>query len=373
MESTAIIRQTGSAVGQAAGRRRGQAKPAEKRTSRANGNGFLNHAFLPVWACRGNPERMQKKFFSSLANLCKYYDLTTPALAGAVFPQNIYKAWQDVEGKLRRKGNNLHCMIVQDKKCRSVLAVAETCNMGYDLFYIPVRAYWKWAQSAGYSRVAELVSVIFAYLYQVVEIPFYADNFTYMNGQYDTLQNWVLDEERDEENKEDMEFFRLQQDTLYELFQAGAHIAKEISNPELLRNMEKVVLGFQHRDEAELELEFLGVEFLTLYQKYPNISLSSCTRPDMVYPVEDDRISPEMYTAFYWSAKDCFADELHGMISNDFNEIGIIDEPVTVRTFEKMPVEEKYELDFAKDLFGLMEKLAGVLIKYDYEEHHGRI
>jgi hypothetical protein len=367
MESTAIIRQTGTGIKPPARCGRGQAKPAKKRPHRYNGNGFLNYSFLPVWACGGNPQRMQKDFFSSLANLCKFYDITAPALAGAVFPKNIYKAWQDVEEKLRRRDSNLHCMIVQDKKLTSVLAVAKTYGLGYDLYYIPVRAYWNWYKSPEHQRVAELVSVIFAYLYQVVEIPFYADNFTYMNGHYDTLQNWVSDEERDEENSEEMEFYQLQQDTLYELFQAGAHIVKQIADPNLLKNMEKVVMGFRHRDEAELELEFLGVEFLALYQKYPGLSLNSCTRPDMVYPLEDERISPEMYTSFYWSAKDCFADELHSMISNEFNEMCVTDEPVTIRTFEIMPEQADIELEFADNLFGLMEKLSEILIKYDHE------
>ncbi|TSD66366.1 hypothetical protein FFF34_002895 [Inquilinus sp. KBS0705] len=247
------------------------------------------------------------------------------------------------------------------------MAVAETYGMGYDLFYIPVRAYWEWSQSQEHQRITELLSVIFAYLYQIAGIPFYSENGTYINSQYDSLYNWVTDGELDEDNAEEMEFHKLQEDTLYEMFQAGAKILRQISDPELLLRMEKVVTAFQHRDEAELELEFLGVEFLALYQKFPKLSISDCTRPYMIYPDEDDRISADMYTGFYWSARDCFADELDSMISDHFNETPVIDEPAVIYTFDKMPEKKENELDFAKKLFGLIEMLKDILVRYDHQ------
>ena len=373
MESTAGIRKTGRGIKPPARCGRGKKKPAAKRTNRPIGNGFLNHRFLPLWAYEGNPQRMQKEFFHSLNNLCAYYKLPIPAVAGMGFPQNIYQAWEQVNKELREKDTNLQTMIVQDKGKRSVLAVAKTIGMGYDLYYIPVRGYWKMAGSAQHQRQAELLSVIFAYLYQVVGIPFYAENGTYIHSQYDTLYNWVMDGDLDEEDPEEMEYHQSQEDTLYELFQAGGHILPRIANPAMLQSMEKTVTAFRHSNNEELELELLGIEFLMLYRQHPKLSLNHCTRPDMICPDEEERIGADMYTGFYWSSKDCFADEIDSMISNDFNERPVMDEPVCIQTFDHMPLKAETELDFASKLFGLIERLREVLVKYDHEEHHSTI
>jgi len=373
MESTAGIRKTGRGIEPPARCGRGQKKPAPQRTPRTGGNGFLNHRFLPLWAYEGNPQRMQQEFFISLTNLCTFYDLPIPVVTGIGFPQNIYQAWEQVDKELREKESNLQTMIVQDKGKRSVLAVAKTYGMGYDLYYIPVRAYWKMAGAAQHQRQAELLSVIFAYLYQVVEIPFYAEKGTYIHSQYDTLYNWVMDGDLDEENPEEMEYHQLQEDTLYKLFQAGGHILPRIASPTVLQSMERIVKAFRHSNSEELELELLGIEFLMLYREYPKMSLAKCTHPDMFCPDEEERIGSDMYTGFYWSSKDCFADEIDSMISNDFNERPVMDEPVCIQTFDRLPLKPETELDFATKLFGLIERLRELLIKYDHEEYHGTI
>jgi hypothetical protein len=373
MESTAGIWTTGRGVKPPARCGRGQKEPAPKRTYLPIGNGFLNHRFLPFWTYEGNPQRMQQEFFVSLTNLCTFYDLPIPVVTGIGFPQNIYQAWQQVDKELRKKDSNLQSMIVQDKGKRSVLAVAKTIGMGYDLYYIPVRGYWKLACSAQHQKQAELLSVILGYLYQVVEIPFYSENGTYINSQYDTLYNWVMDGDLDEENPEEMEYHQLQEDTLYELFQAGGHILPSIANPALLQSMERVVEAFRHSNSEELELELLGVEFLILYRQYPKLSLTDCTRPDLICADEEERIGAGMYTGFYWSSKDCFADEIDSMISNDFNERLVMDEPVCIQTFDRLPLKAETELDFARKLFELIERLREVLIKYDHEKYYGTI
>jgi hypothetical protein len=373
MESTAGIRKTGSGIRPPARCGRGQKKPAPKRTPRLGGNGFLNHRFLPLWVYEGNPQRMQKEFFCSLTNLCTFYNLPIPATAGIGFPQNMYQAWEQVNKELREKDSNLQTMIVQDKGKRSVLAVGKTLGMGYDLYYIPIRAYWKMAGSAQHQRQVELLSVIFAYLYQVVKLPFYAESGTYIHGQYDTLYNWVFDDDLDEGNPEEVEYHQLQEDTLYKLFQAGGHILPRIASPALLQNMERVVTAFRNSSSAELELELLGIEFLILYRDYPELSLAKCTHPEMFHPDEEERISADMYTGFYWSAKDCFADEIDSMITNDFNERSVIDEPASIQTFDKIPKQQETELDFARRLFNLIERLREVLIKSDHEEYHGKV
>ncbi|MCD8739038.1 hypothetical protein LT679_00365 [Mucilaginibacter roseus] len=264
-----------------------------------------------------------------------------------------------------------HCLILQDKGKQAVLSVVKTFDLSHCLFYIPVRAYWQWSQDAEKQDITELVTVIFAYLHQVVDIPFYAESGSFMDYQYDILEQWVSETE-DEGNtdEEDQAWRQQQEDTLYELRRAGGHIMPVIKNPDWLGKMESVVTGFHHRDKHEMEWELLGIEFLQLYRQYPKRSLTESVHPDLIYPDEEERISVWEYTSFYWSEKDCFQHELLEMINCSFQERPVMDEPTAVHYFDTMPDPERKDFDFEERLFDLIERLRDLLNRYDHEEHH---
>jgi len=367
MENTAIVRGTRGQVRPPARCRRGQAKPAKKRTRRPDGNGFLNYQFLPFWSFSGNRERIAREYFNSLANLCQYYQLPLP-VSKQPFPQNIYATWQEVEKQVRAADGNSHCVILQDKGKQAVLSVIKTFDLSHCLFYIPVRAYWHWSQCAEHKRITELVTVIFAYLHQVVDIPFYAESGSFMDYQYDTLEQWISEAEDEGNNDEEDSAWRSQQeDTLYELRRAGGHMMPVIKNPDWLGQMEKIVTSFRHRDEHEREWELLGIEFLQLYQQYPERSLTDSIHPDLLYPDEEERITVYQYTGFYWSDKDCFKYELLDMINCSFQEMPVMDEPAAVYHFDRMPEHDRTDFDFENRLFDLIERLRDLLNVYDHE------
>ncbi|MBB5395148.1 hypothetical protein [Mucilaginibacter sp. AK015] len=258
-------------------------------------------------------------------------------------------------------------MILQDKGKEAVLAVVKTFDLSHCLFYIPVRAYWQWSQNREHTAISELVTVIFAYLHQVVEIPFYAESGTFMDYQYDTLEQWVSETE-DNNDEEDKAWRQQQEDTLYELRRAGGHIMPIIKNPEWLDKIEKVITDYHHRDKHELEWELLAIEFLQLYRQYPKRSLADSIHEDLVYPDEEERIRVEEYTSFYWSDKDCFKHELLEMVNCSFQERPVMDEPNAVYEFDTLPDPNRKDFDFETRLFGLIERLRDLLNDYDHEE-----
>jgi hypothetical protein len=370
METTAIIRRTGRAVKPPARCGRGKAKPAPKRTRRSDGNGFLNYSFLPFWAFSGNREKIAREYFHSLANLCKHYELVIPPTE-IPFPQNIYATWQEVEKQVRAVDREHHCMILEAKGKQAVLSVVKTFDLSNCLFYIPVRAYWHWSQGAEHSAITELVTVIFAYLHQVVDIPFYAESGSFMDYQYDTLEQWVGETENEGLNdEEDKEWRKQQEDTLYELRRAGGHIMPIIKNPVWLDKMESVITNYHHRDKHELEWELLAVDFLQLYHQYPKRSLADGIHEDLVYPDEEERIRADEYMSFYWSDKDCFQHELLEMVNCSFQERPVMDEPTAIYYFDTMPDPNRKDFDFENRLFDLIERLRDLLNEYDHEEHH---
>ena len=370
MENTAIVRGTGKSVRPSARCRRGKAQSLKERTRRHNGNGFLNHSFQPFWSFDGNREKTAREYFHSLANLCGFYQIPVPQ-TDLAFPQNIYSTWQEVAKQVSGIDRNHHCVIIRDRGKRAVLSVVKTYDLSHCLFYIPVRPYWLWSQTAGQERITELVTVLFAYLHQVVDIPFYAENGTFMDCQYDTLENWINEAAYENENDAEEKALREHQEaTLYEMKRAGGHIMPVIKNPLWLKKMEQVITAYHHRDNYELEWELLAIEFLQLYRQYPKRSVTDSIRDDLVYPDEEERITVEQYISFYWSDRDCFQDELIDMINCSFQEIAVQDEPTLVHCFDMLPDTERKDFDFEIRLFDLIERLRDLLNDYDHEEHH---
>jgi hypothetical protein len=367
MESTAIIRRTGRTVKPSARCRRGKAQPLKERTRRVNGNGFLNHSFLPFWTFSGDKDRIAREYFNSLANLCKHYNLEVPK-NGLPFPQNIYRSWQEVEKQVHEIDSEHHCMILEHQNKRAVLSVVKTLDLSLCLFYIPVRTYWNWMQDPEQTSITELVTVIFAYLHQVVGIPFYADSGSFMDYQYDTLEQWISEAEDEGNNdQEDIEWREQQENTLYEMKRAGGHMMPIIKNPVWLEKMDSVTTSYCHRDKHELEWELLAVEFLQLYRRYPKRSLSDGIEPELVYPDEEERITCYEYTSFYWSDNDCFKHELIEMINSSFQERPVMDEPTAVYFFDTMPEPDRKDFDFENRLLDLIERLRDLLNAYDHE------
>jgi hypothetical protein len=360
MENTATIRRTGKSPRPLAGCKRGKAQSAKKRTARPRGNGFLNHVFAPVWLHGGNRVVIEKQFFNSLSNYCTYFNVSLPDTGGLTFPQNIYRAWEIVKSPCGDKT----CIILQDGKQQAVLATVETLDLNNCLFYIPVRLYWRLAKSAQRQHLAELVMCLFAYLHQQAGLPFYMDSGTFMDSQYNMLEQWINEVQYEEEPDENV-YRKAQEEDIYELRQAGAHIHRLIDNPEWFTKMESVINTFTQDHPEETEWVEIAGEFLSLYQQYPKRTITDNIRTELLCPGEDERITPDMYTGFYWSGKDNLCDELDDMINNNFQEMPVMDEPMYIQTFDCLPEQPVQPFDYEDRLYDLIEKFRDLLNKYD--------
>ncbi|WP_158991721.1 hypothetical protein [Mucilaginibacter sp. L196] len=366
MENTAIIRQLRSKTRPSARCRRGSAKPVKERTERIGGNGFLNHQFKPFWAYNGDRNGVEREFFNSLSNLCGYFDLALPDVSAYAFPQNIYKSWEMANGQIKKAHKNLDCIIGQDAQHNSTLATVSCMDTGTTLYFIPVRPYWRWAQCSQQQTIAELVLVIFAYLHQVVKIPFYTEDDSCLNGHYEMIEQWINDTYGEEDNEQEYQDEQL--DDLYTLRNAGTHIYRQLIHPHWLAQMETVILNYRHTDKWELEWELLALEFLQLYRQYPNTSVFDNIHPDLFHPEEEERIGAEEYISFYWSGRDSIIDTLDEVINNRFQEMTVMDEPVALQKFDHIPTEKNTGFDFETRLFDLIKRLSQLLNDYDNEE-----
>ncbi len=368
METTTAIRHVNRPIKPSARCQRGTAQPAKKRACGINRNGFLTHQFKPFWAYNDNKDRAEREFLYSLSNLCKQYNLQIPECINGTFPQNIYCTFQVVKELLKKKDEKLNCIIAKDEKHIATLATVEQYDTNMTLYYIPVRPLWYWVQSSQGQRIAELLLGVFAYLHQVVAIPFFAEPNSYLASQYEYIEQMVDEEEDDEPcHKEQL------LDELYTLQNAGLKLYTQISNPHWLEQFENTVLNFHHAESWELDWELVAIDFLQLYRRYPNRSIFDKIHAGLLYPADEDRISADQYISFYWSGDDCLSDSLFDMINCHFQETGYIDEPAQVQLFDSLPETPTPDFDFENRLFDLINKLSKLLSDFDYEEREPAI
>jgi len=245
MEATTAIQRVNRQVKPTARCKRNSAQPSGERTAGHRRNGFLTHQFKPFWAFQGNRDRAEREFFCSLSQLCTYYDLKVPQSANEVFPKHIYQTWRSVCEALKAKDSRLDCFIACDDNHIATLATVSRYNTGTNLFYIPVRPLWHWVRSVEAQKLANLLLSVFAYLHQVVQIPFYTENGSYVGGQYQMIEDWVNDDQEDADDRQS------QLDELYTLHNAGLKLHEQIRNHFHLEQFENVVSDFRPVDGWE--------------------------------------------------------------------------------------------------------------------------
>ena len=278
------------------------------------------------------------------------------------FPQSIYHSWQTVSGALKRIDGKLECIIASDEKQVATLATITRYNTGMCLYYIPVRPLCYWVQNSQSQKLAGLLLSVFAYLHQVVEVPFYTEPGSYVGCQYQMIEDWVNDDQEDEGYRDE------QLDELYTMHNAGLKLHAQIGKPEYVERFGEIVLNFNPADDWEKDWQLLADEFLQLYRQYPERSIFDHIHSGLLYPEDEDRISADQYISFYWSGYGCLADTLFETIDCNFQEIAFMDEPMHLQKFDQLPETNNPDFDFENRLFDLLNKLAKRLNDHDHEQ-----
>jgi hypothetical protein len=343
---------------------RNTAQPVKKRATRNGGHGFLNHTFKPFWLFDGNKERAETEYFRSLENLCKYYDLLIPDVNGLSFPQNIYKSWSVTNERVKAINKKLDCIILKDDTHEAVLATINQYDTGRTLYYIPVKPLWKWVSNAQQQPVAEVVTAIFAYLYQVVQIPMYSDYNTFLADQYRYVED-MINEEMYEDDAEETAYKEVQLDELSTLQNSGIKLGRLMDEKIRLEQMEDTVLNYANAEVRDNDLAILAIEFVQLYKAYPNRSIYDAIRPDLYYPDVNERIKADEYISFYWSGNDTVIETVMSMIDCSFQEMGITDEPIDVVLFDNPDLTTRESFGFESRFFPLLDRLCTFLNQYD--------
>lgn len=370
MENAPAIRGIHSEVRPAARCKGSTAKPAKKRTKGTHRNGFLTHSFQPFLSLPfANFGQGEKEFFQSLENLCQLYGWQAPDTSGLPFPQNVSAVLEKLSSQ---RFDGASGMLLQDKGCPAKLATVKTYDTNFCLYYIPVRPLWQMKNEQHKQPFFEITRTLFAYLYQVVGIPFFREQ-GYLDGSYDALENWIkeIDDEydKDTDDKEEAIYRKRQFAELELLKKAGDELLPEIKKPLDMAQWEEQIRQIPVTEKHGRELRAVAEEFLKLAKDYPKRAIKDTMHYELYDAGDSDyQIYWENYISFYWSGEDSLQEMLYKMVNDEFQEMGYQEEPIAIQWFDSPQAKPHHDFDFETRLFSLLDELTGILNIFDDEE-----
>jgi hypothetical protein len=368
METLSANRRIRNRSKQSAGLGADQKRQAQCRTTQFCGSDFLRAHFpklnSAVYPGLQNTSLVEREFFNSLSNLEKLYGFLVDRDEGLSYPHNITNTFQSAIGQME-KISNLKLAIMRGEGHTATIATVKDFDTRTTLYYIPVEPLFDMLNDNSKVEPAELLLSIFAYLYQVHHIAYYAEKGNYMHYIYKTLEDWILaDFEEDSEQADaHLEHFAY-------LNHSGNELLEKISDPAQLKLFSSRLSVFKPQTKAENELLETAKQAFDLFSKYPSRSVLEAVRYDILprEAYEDNQcISPDQYISFYWSNEDSLYDELWQTINEQLAEYCMIAEPSALQYFDKPQKKEHHNHDFAILFFDLLNRLADTLNDLNHE------
>ncbi len=302
---------------------------------------------------------MEGDFYSSLSNLCAMRGITLPETKALGFPYNMALAMQYLQAELKSgSADDADIRLVQDGD-GVFFARQERFDTGMTLYYIPVEPLFVMLRDKKRKQATKLLLSVFAYLYQVADIPYHRQEGTYLFYTYDMLNDWKMQDEED-----DLEF----QNAYRQMEYIGDVILQRIQNPENLRQFENRLSGFRARDEFDRDCRGLAERTFALFSQYPDARIHRSFSQAPWNEGDDDegrQIALDNYVSFYGSADGELSDLLIETINTDLQEFSGIDEPVIYLPLDGREIKDN-NFDFETRLFALLEELSTFLNDYSH-------
>lgn len=324
-------------------------------------NGFLKSTFLPklketktVKACRKS-DKTERDFFQSLSKLADHYSIEPIPTKDFVYPYNMALAMADIEEKLKNKVLDWEeIRLVQDSQ-KTYFVSEERYNTGATLYYIPVSPLYRLLHNKERKTNAHLLLSVCAYLYHIVDIPYYRQEASYLYWMYEMMNDWVEQDDYTEETK----------GYLAEIKEAefiGDFMEQRIYNRISLTVFEQRIEKFKVRNDFDRECLAVAKEAFALYQTYPNENVfrnaklgGEASEDDM-----ENVIGMEKYISFYADHKGWLNETLIESVNTDIQEYGQMEEPIIMKQFDGRDITDN-TLCFENRLFQLLHNLSDIL------------
>lgn len=349
--------------------RPGAERQAEICTDSHASNGFLKCSFLPklkteqsLQACK-KTAKTQRDFYMSLCRLAKHYSIEPMQTKVYGYPYNMALALWDIETQLKRNHTNWDSLrLVQDSN-KIFFVSEERYNTGTTLYYIPIVPLFLMLHDPKRKKTAQLLISVCSYLYHIVDIPYYRQENTYLYWMYEMMADWV---EQDDETDETEGF----KSELRQAEEIGDLIEQKLFNRINLQVFEKHLNNFISLDEFDRECWQVACNAFALFTEYPTAGIFRnapiCEQDPDNDDCDNETIGMEKYISFIADTKGWLYESISDSINNEFNEYGVMEEPVIYKHFDGSAIRAG-SLDFENRLFPLLNDLCGLLYEYKTE------
>ncbi|MBS1918264.1 MAG: hypothetical protein JST87_18505 [Bacteroidetes bacterium] len=344
---------------QAAGCKRSAVNKTEIRTGFNARDGFLNHSFLPLAEPKAefcNRKKTEHEFFTSLKNLSNLFGFDVLDVSEFIFPYNILLAFQHAEKKIHEKDASLHLLITKSDDESITLATAKICNTGQTLYYMPVEPLAKRINQKRHRASAELVLSVFAYLYQILKIPFHTNDCSYVGSTYACIEE-QLGDNRSEYSKNE---FRDMRATLRQMKKESAKLEKQIADARHVKEWERRIHLFHPKNEWEKNMLACANDFFELFRQFPNRNLFKNIFPELFLEEEDNNAYPDTYISFSWSLEGWLDEQLVEWVNISLQEAEL-HEPVVLQFFDTPQKKIDNDISFEERIFKNLNTLAALL------------
>lgn len=325
---------------------------------------FVKQCFLPLISSippeLKDQQRVEQGFFNSLQHLCRAYGIESADFSDFPYSLNLRQHLLYLCQKLRALHPELNLQVVKGIIDVATISTVRSFDTGRTLYYIPVEPLHKLMLNPERKQTADLLTSVFCYLHQVVQVDHFAERGSYLAFVYSVLTDWA-EEEDDDEHTNLREHFA-------EIESAGDYNLGLISDQMHLQAFEERLKKFQPVTPAEQELLKIANAFYALYLDFPTRSIYE--RILDLHDVDEEEygvVRLRAYLSFYWSQNGIEYDQMIDFVDTDLQECARIDEPSIVHYFDR-PVDLADEnFDFEKRLFDLLNELCDNLKDLNHE------
>lgn len=339
--------------------RRSKEANAKKRSRIPAYNAFLKQQFLPVTDNKMPDNhslgQLQSTFGRSFAHLGELYGFVPVDLYESAFPLNIHHALKHAETFIQKNDKSANLLVMLDGDEQVRLVTAKSMQASYDLYYVQAAPLFRLLKEESSKPVANLLLSIFAYLYQVANMPFCNEQF--VGGTYDMIEEWIAEdpESWDEED------YRERLEEITQMNKDAKQMCRMIKDYKHLRRFERRITALLPANEMEAETIRLAARFFQLWKDYPGHGFNSNVIPNLLNPEMEERMYVEQYFSFVWESNGWLFEDLMENINVSLQEYSISDDPVAIQFFETPQDTIRLDLPYENQLLKLIEDLIDIL------------
>ncbi len=321
-------------------------------------NAFLKVQFYsrlqePEIGEKHHSTKLEREFYQSLSMISKKLNISAQDCKSLPFPYNVSESLKHFKEQLKIHTNDWKEIRLVNDGTSTFFAREDRYNTGSTLYYIPVIPLYTILNKRKTAKSSKLLISVYAYIYQVLAVPYYRNEDSYLHSMYDMLENsYAEEDEEDEFNDESsLEFSDA------ELI--GDFIKELITDKKHLLSFQKLLTTFKPKNNFESDVHRIASSFYEIYQTYPNVRIDRKYFPLRYREITDEYDRPitmDNYVSFCASITGNLFETLCDFVNNDLQECSEVDEPTRFLPFDNRKIENN-NFDFENKVFDSIDSL----------------